>query len=74
MLRSLFARHEDSQTLLQSPESTSSSRAPAEQYATLGPISALQFGRGASPIVASPGVLSPVIQARAERIMSNPCA
>jgi hypothetical protein len=73
-LRSLFARHDDSPTLLQSPESTTTSRAPSEAYAQLGPIAALQYGRGASPTLSAPGSLSPVIRAAAERITSTPIA
>jgi hypothetical protein len=73
-LRSLLARDEDSRTLPQSPESTTTSRAPSEEVARLGPIAALQYGRGASPTLSAPTSLSPVIRAAAERITSTPIA
>lgn len=72
MLTSLFARHEDSHTLTQSPETTTSTHAPSREYAQLGPIATLQYGRGAAPIMHAPGALSPVVRAAAERIMSRP--
>jgi hypothetical protein len=74
MLRSLFARHEDSHTLMQSPDETTTSRAPAQQYASLGPLAAMQYGRGASPFIQPPASLSPVVQAAAARITNSPIA
>ena len=48
MLRNLFSRHEDSQTLLQVADATSSSRAQAQEWATLGTIAMPQAGPGPS--------------------------
>lgn len=74
MLRNLFARHEDSHTLLQSPDATSSSRAQAQaqEWATLGPIVVPQAGPAATRYVTPAGPLSPVAKAAVARITGNP--
>lgn len=74
MLRNLFSRHEDSQTLLQSPDATSSSRAQAQDWATLGTIAVPQAGPAAQRYVTPAGSLSPVARRAVERITGDPVA
>jgi hypothetical protein len=72
MLRNLFARHEDSHTLLQTPDATGSSRAQAQEWATLGPIAIPQAGPAAVRYVSPTGSLSPTARAAVARITGNP--
>ena len=74
MLRNLFSRHEDSQTLLQSTDATSSSaaQAQAQEWATLGSIAIPQAGPAAQRYVTPAGSLSPVARRAVERITGNP--
>ena len=75
MLRNLFHRHEDSHTLLQSTDATTSSRAQAAQaqeWATLGAIAIPQAGPAATRYVSPTGVLSPTARRAVERIAGNP--
>lgn len=78
MLRNLFARHEDSHTLLQSTDATTSSRAQAQaqaqDWATLGAIAIPQAGPAAQRYVTAAGCLSPVARRAVERITGNPVA
>ena len=75
MLRNLFHRHEDSHTLLQSTDATTSSRAQAQQeWAALGAIAAPAFGPAAQRYVTPAGALSPVARRAVERITANPIA
>lgn len=77
MLRNLFARREDSPTLMQSPDVVTTSRtpsAPATEYATLGAIAIPQAGPAATRLVSAPGSLSPVVRAAAARITGHPAA
>lgn len=74
MLRNLFGRHEDSHTLLQSTDATTSSAAQAQEWATLGAIAAPAFGPAAQRYVTPAGALSPVARRAAERIIANPVA
>lgn len=72
-LRSLF-RREDSRTVMHSPDTLTSSRAPAPDYATLGPIAVAQAGPAASRIASAPDHLSPVVRNAAARISGTPIA
>ena len=75
MLRNLFHRHEDSHTLLQSTDATTSSRAQAAQaqeWATLGSIAIPQAGPAAQRYITAAGSLSPVARRAVERITANP--
>ena len=74
MLRNLFHRHEDSHTLLQSTDATTSSRAQAQEWAALGAIAAPAFGPAAQRYVTPTGALSPVARKAVERISANPIA
>lgn len=76
MLRNLFARHEDSHTLLQSTDAITSSRAQAQAqgWATLGAIAIPQAGPAAQRYVTAAGCLSPVARRAVERITGNPVA
>ena len=74
MLRNLFARHEDSHTLLQSPDATQSSRAQAQaqEWARLGQIAVPQAGPAATRYMMPGRSLSPVAKAAVARITGNP--
>jgi hypothetical protein len=74
MLRNLFARHENSHTLLQTPDATASSRAQAQEWATLGPIAIPQAGPAAMRYLSPADSLSPVTRAAVARITGNPVA
>ena len=76
MLRSLFHRHEDSHTLLQSTDATTSSRAQAQaqEWATLGSIAIPQAGPAAQRYITPAGALSPTARRAVERITGNPLA
>jgi hypothetical protein len=74
MLRNLFHRHEDSHTLLQSTDATTSSAAQAQEWAALGSIAAPAFGPAAQRYITPAGALSPVARKAVERITGNPIA
>ncbi|MBW3652217.1 MAG: hypothetical protein KY433_01225 [Actinobacteria bacterium] len=74
MLRNLFARREDARTVMQSPDATTSSRAPAQEYASLGPYYVAQAGPAATRLGSAPRELSPIVRAAATRITGNPVA
>lgn len=74
MLRNLFHRHEDSHTLLQSTDATTSSRAQAQEWATLGTVAIPQAGPAATRYVSPAGALSPTARRAIERITGNPIA
>jgi hypothetical protein len=74
MLRNLFHRHEDSHTLLQSTDATTSSQAQAQEWATLGSIAIPQAGPAAVRYVSPSGSLSPTARRAVERITGNPIA
>lgn len=74
MLRNLFHRHEDSHTLLQSTDATTSSAAQAQDWASLGTIAIPQAGPAATRYVSPTGVLSPTARRAVERITGNPIA
>ena len=72
MLRNLLHRHEDSHTLLQSPDATQSSRAQAQEWARLGTIAVPQAGPAATRYMMPARSLSPVAKAAVARITGNP--
>ena len=72
MLRNLFHRHEDAHTLLQSTDATTSSRAQAQEWATLGTLAIPQAGPAATRYVSPAGTLSPTVRRAVERITANP--
>jgi len=74
MLRNLFHRHEDSHTLLQSTDATTSSAAQAQDWAALGTIAVPGFGPAAQRYVTPAGALSPVARKAVERITGSPIA
>ena len=74
MLRNLFARHEDSHTLLQTPDATASSRSQVQDWATLGSIAIPQAGPAATRYLTPADSLSPVARAAVARITGNPVA
>lgn len=74
MLRNLFGRREDSPKLMQSPDALTSSRAPSQEYATLGAYVVPQAGPAASRFASAPATLSPVVRAAARRITGSPLA
>jgi hypothetical protein len=72
MLRNLLHRHEDSHTLLQSTDATTSSAAQAQEWAALGTIAIPGAGPAAQRYVTPAGALSPVARKAVERITGNP--
>lgn len=74
MLRNLLHRHQDSRTVPQSTDATTSSRAQAQDWATLGAIAVPQAGPAAQRYVTPAGSLSPVARKAVERITGNPIA
>jgi hypothetical protein len=72
MLKNLVHRHENSRTLMESPDATTSSAAAAVEYAQLGPIAVAQAGPAARRLMSPSGTLSPVAHAAVARITGNP--
>ncbi|MFP5363366.1 MAG: hypothetical protein ACLGI5_11635 [Thermoleophilia bacterium] len=76
MLSNLFGRRGYAAEPMQSPDATTSSRAPApsQEYATLGAYVIPQAGPAASRLGSPPSSLSPVVRAAAQRIAGSPLA
>lgn len=72
MLKSLFARHGDSHTVMQGPDVATTSRAPSAEYASSARVAVPQAGPAATRYVPAPSELSPVVRAAAERITGHP--
>lgn len=74
MLRNVFGRRADSRTVMESADAMTSSHAPAQEYASLGPYYIAQAGPAATRLGSAPTELSPVVRRAAARITGNPVA
>lgn len=72
MLKSLFSRHGDSHTVMESPDVATTSRAPSVEYASFSRMAVPQGGPTAQRYVSAPSELSPIVRAAAERITGHP--